>query len=407
MPSSSRRRRDRRRRQAGDRHRRARRVRDPGDHRCLPALLGAERAAGQGRRRRDRGSARRARHRPDPSRGRARRTWVLLDYLDLVVHVQHEEERELLRPASGSGRTARPSPLPASVTAAAGGVNASGPGRAVAARPDRLERRVAVPGQQRHRAGRGRASRRRTGPAGELAQLNPARGRRQRPGAGGRHRPRPGGAVGAAGAHRPGAARDVRRHLAGPDPRARSAPATRRRSGAGWRAATYAPAAGSRAPRWASGSRPRSSGTPRLVAPAATLVVVTHGGATRAGLGPAAGAAGAALGRARRAVELRLVGAGALRAGVRSALAAASSTTPVRCPRRSSATRPDRGFPTAGVQPLCCARSPRRRAVRGCGAAGSAPAWHAGGQGFESPQLHPSPQVSALIEDLEVARKII
>jgi hypothetical protein len=26
--------------------------------------------------------------------------------------------------------------------------------------------------------------------------------------------------------------------------------------------------------------------------------------------------------------------------------------------------------------------------TRGCGAAGSAPAWHAGGQGFESPQLH-------------------
>ena len=30
----------------------------------------------------------------------------------------------------------------------------------------------------------------------------------------------------------------------------------------------------------------------------------------------------------------------------------------------------------------------KRRSVRGCGAAGSAPAWHAGGQGFESPQLH-------------------
>ena len=28
------------------------------------------------------------------------------------------------------------------------------------------------------------------------------------------------------------------------------------------------------------------------------------------------------------------------------------------------------------------------RKTRGCGAAGSAPAWHAGGQGFESPQLH-------------------
>ena len=32
-------------------------------------------------------------------------------------------------------------------------------------------------------------------------------------------------------------------------------------------------------------------------------------------------------------------------------------------------------------------RRPERR-VWGCGAAGSAPAWHAGGQGFESPQLH-------------------
>jgi hypothetical protein len=28
------------------------------------------------------------------------------------------------------------------------------------------------------------------------------------------------------------------------------------------------------------------------------------------------------------------------------------------------------------------------RSFRGCGAAGSAPAWHAGGQGFKSPQLH-------------------
>ncbi len=32
--------------------------------------------------------------------------------------------------------------------------------------------------------------------------------------------------------------------------------------------------------------------------------------------------------------------------------------------------------------------SPRSEQIRGCGAAGSAPAWHAGGQGFESPQLH-------------------
>ena len=43
----------------------------------------------------------------------------------------------------------------------------------------------------------------------------------------------------------------------------------------------------------------------------------------------------------------------------------------------------------------CFGRSGRRNSarsgaakIRGCGAAGSAPAWHAGGQGFESPQLH-------------------
>ena len=41
-------------------------------------------------------------------------------------------------------------------------------------------------------------------------------------------------------------------------------------------------------------------------------------------------------------------------------------------------------------QPVCClpsARSGRSRS-RGCSAAGSAPPWHGGGQGFESPQLH-------------------
>ena len=47
-----------------------------------------------------------------------------------------------------------------------------------------------------------------------------------------------------------------------------------------------------------------------------------------------------------------------------------------------------------------------RRAARGCGAAGSAPAWHAGGQGFESPQLHPSPQVRRLFTPLQVGFNI-
>ena len=35
--------------------------------------------------------------------------WVLLDFVDVVVHVQHAEERELLLASSGSGRTARSS----------------------------------------------------------------------------------------------------------------------------------------------------------------------------------------------------------------------------------------------------------------------------------------------------------
>ena len=38
---------------------------------------------------------------------------------------------------------------------------------------------------------------------------------------------------------------------------------------------------------------------------------------------------------------------------------------------------------------------------RGCGAAGSAPAWHAGGQGFESPQLHHVMSRDMLIACLE------
>ena len=43
-----------------------------------------------------------------------------------------------------------------------------------------------------------------------------------------------------------------------------------------------------------------------------------------------------------------------------------------------------------GWQPVCCLGSPeaRRCGSRGCSAAGSAPPWHGGGQGFESPQLH-------------------
>ena len=44
-------------------------------------------------RRRGRGPAARARHQAGPPRGRAEGRWVLLDFVDVVVHVQHAEER--------------------------------------------------------------------------------------------------------------------------------------------------------------------------------------------------------------------------------------------------------------------------------------------------------------------------
>ena len=64
--------------------------------------------------------------------------------------------------------------------------------------------------------------------------------------------------------------------------------------------------------------------------------------------------------------------------------AAASPTVRQRPPISQPARR------LAKIPALPSAGSGRR----GCGAAGSAPAWHAGGQGFESPQLHQKPRRS-------------
>ena len=47
------------------------------------------------------------------------------------------------------------------------------------------------------------------------------------------------------------------------------------------------------------------------------------------------------------------------------------------------------GAAGAGVSSIRCPE----RGARVCGAAGSAPAWHAGGQGFESPQIHQHPRI--------------
>ena len=41
--------------------------------------------------------------------GHSEGRWVLLDYGEIVVHVQHEEERSSSTPSSGSGATARSS----------------------------------------------------------------------------------------------------------------------------------------------------------------------------------------------------------------------------------------------------------------------------------------------------------
>ena len=99
--------------------------------------------------------------------------WVLLDYLDVVIHVQHSEERtyysleriwkdcpqialpELVSSSAGTddpptprawGRTFPPDPR------TGGRAERAGQARALAARPDAVERRTAVPGPERRPA---------------------------------------------------------------------------------------------------------------------------------------------------------------------------------------------------------------------------------------------------------------
>src|SRR3712207_6558427 len=55
---------------------------------------------------------------------------------------------------------------------------------------------------------------------------------------------------------------------------------------------------------------------------------------------------------------------------------------------RGSGVRVPSAPPEHPVESQDSAEVVRTNKVWGCGAAGSAPAWHAGGQGFESPQLH-------------------
>ena len=95
--------------------------------------------------------------------------WVLLDYGEIVVHVQHEEERQFYA-LERLWRDCPVIPLPADVEPA------PHPAWPAAARPDRLERRGPGPGARRRRARRRRARPGRRPSRPVLAALSPGRG---------------------------------------------------------------------------------------------------------------------------------------------------------------------------------------------------------------------------------------
>ena len=186
--------------------------------------------------------------------------WVLLDYNDLVVHVQNKEERvfyALERIWKDCPRIELPDAALVGNPAAAQGSNAerSQAARAVAARPDDLERRAQVPGPDRHSP---RRDRRGAGRVHRAAACHAAAGRdlllRPEPGAADRRA--------AEQAHRPdgrpgqGPARAVRRRLGGAVRRRRSASATRPSAPPGTRRTA------SRPPSSPTGWRPPSPGSP-------------------------------------------------------------------------------------------------------------------------------------------------
>ena len=129
-----------------------------------------------------------------------------------------------------------------------------------------------------------------------------------------------------------------------------------------------------------------------------TGVVVGHGAALRTGICSRSSGC-------RRSLSEMLAGMANCAWAVlelRAAAVGRSSTTTRRPPRAGRARRRSRRR-SRRLRPRCARRIspscrwlnfggpptwPAHRITRGCGAAGSAPPWHGGGQGFESPQLH-------------------
>ena len=207
--------------------------------------------------------------------------WVLLDYLEVVVHVQHADERSFYA-LERIWKDCPHDPAAELVTNPGRPAERPGTARAVAARPDGLERRTAFSGAERHPARRDRAG---TGRTGGEAAGRAASGHDRLLGPDRRPAPPPAGPADRAGGdRRQGPAGTARRPLGGPDRRRDPGPSTR--GAHRWRRPRRA------VPR---GRRP---GRRRAAAHAATLaerpcssaggsglaVVVSHGAALRLGM---------------------------------------------------------------------------------------------------------------------------